>query len=385
MRYIPIFVTLFAFCLEAFVPDPHSQSNFEQVQVSHVNLKLNVNFDQKILAGTAELHINNTNNSMMLSLDTKELLIKKVEIKEKEDWVESKFIVNEAHKFLGSKLDIQISPLCTQVRIYYETSPQAAGLQWLNKDQTGGKKMPFVYSQGEPIAARTFLPIQDSPQLRFTYDADLSVPVGMLAVMSATNPQTLSSSGIYSFTMKQPIPAYLVALAVGDLAFKQTGPRSGVYAEPYLLDDAAWEFADTEKMITSGEKLFGPYLWDRFDVVVMPPSFPIGGMENPRATFISSTTIAKDRSMVNVVAHEFMHSYFGNLVTNAVWGDLWLNEGFTVLGERWILEDIYGTEYRSIHEKLGELHLRDELEDLSAPLTCLHVDIDQMDPDEDFL
>lgn len=387
MRLAPIFVALFALSLRAYIPDPHSQSNFEQVQVSHAYLNLDVDFEQKILSGAVELTLNNTSNSLILSVDTKELMIKNVEMLENDQWLDTTFFVHEAHEFLGSRLDIAISPASTKVRINYQTSPQAGGLQWLNQEQTGGKKMPFLYSQSEPIDARTFLPIQDSPQLRFTYEADLRVPVGMMAVMSAENPFELSPSGNYHFSMKQAIPAYLVALAVGDLAFKATGHRSGVYAEPYLLDDAAWEYADTEKMIAAGEKLFGPYLWERFDIVVMPPSFPIGGMENPRATFISSTTIAHDRSLVNVVAHEYVHSFFGNLVTNALWSDLWLNEGFTVLGERWILDEIYKKDdpnYRLIHEKLGELHLREELKDLAEPFTHLKLDLTGLHPDEAF-
>src|SRR6185436_14049891 len=139
-----------------------------------------------------------------------------------------------------------------------------------------------------------------------------------------------------------PIPSYLIALAAGDLAFRSLGPRSGVYAEPSVVDAAAFEFADTEPMIHAVEELYGPYRWGRYDLLVLPPSFPFGGMENPRLTFATPTILSGDRSLVNLVAHELAHSWSGNLVTNATWNDFWLNEGFTVYFERRIMEEVSG-------------------------------------------
>jgi leukotriene-A4 hydrolase len=256
--------------------------------------------------------------------------------------------------FVGQALHVKISPNTPKVNIYYKTTDKATALQWLNAEQTMGKQQPFLYSQSYPILSRTWLPCQDAPGIRFTYNATLTVPKGLLALMSSENPQRKNESGVYHFRQIHPIPSYLVAFAVGDIGFKSIDKRTGVYAEPVILNKAAWEFADMGKMVDTAEILYGPYRWGRFDVLVLPPAFPFGGTENPNLTFFTPTLLAGDRSLVHLVVHELAHSWSGNLVTNATWNDVWLNEGVTTYFERRIVEALYGKKEARMQEVLAK-------------------------------
>jgi hypothetical protein len=218
--------------------------------------------------------------------------------------------------------------------------------------------------------------LQDSPGVRVTYEARVKAPAGLKAVMSAN-----SQSGGH-FVMDKAVPPYLIALAVGDLRFEATGPRTGVWAEPKVVAKAASEFSDMEKMLETAEKLYGPYRWGRYDVLVLPPSFPFGGMENPCLTFATPTILAGDKSLVSLVAHELAHSWSGNLVTNATWSDFWLNEGYTVYIERRILEELYGKARAEMETALGYRELQGELKSLPAKDQVLQVDLKGRDPDD---
>ncbi len=323
--------------------DFHSFSNPEEVRVRHVDLELTVLFEEKRLHGIAVLSLDKSHSARRLIVDTMGLRILKVEVStDGTNYSPTSFFLGDADPILGAALIIELPDDGTRVRIGYFTTQYTSGLQWLEPHQTAGKKSPFMLTQSETIHARSWIPLQDSPQVRVTYHAKVRTPPELLAVMSAANnPQTLGQ-GEYDFVMVQPIPSYLIALAVGDLVFKPLGPRSGVYAEPTVIEMAAKEFADIERMIEATEGLYGPYLWDRYDILVLPPSFPLGGMENPRLTFATPTILAGDKSLVSVIAHELAHSWSGNLVTNATWRDFWLNEGFAVYVERRILEELYG-------------------------------------------
>jgi aminopeptidase N len=284
---------------------------------------------------------------------------------------------------LGSALVIDLPPsrkTVESVRIDYETLPTAAALQWLTPKQTAGRHKAFLYTQSEPIGARTWIPLQDTPQVRATYKAQIHTSSDVIAVMSAENDPTHKRNGEYAFVMPQAIPSYLIALAVGDLEFKETGPRTGVYAEKPMIKAAAKEFADTEPMIAASEKLFGPYRWTRYDILVLPPSFPVGGMENPRLSFITPTVIAGDKSLVSVIAHELAHSWSGNLVTNATWRDLWLNEGFTDYLESRIMTAVYGEQRASMERVLGLESLRGDLARLPPKDQVLAIDLRDRDP-----
>jgi len=362
------------------IRDPHSFSRPEDVRVEHIALDLDVDFAKKQLSGMANVRFKNLTGAQKLILDTDRLTIRRVTLQP--GGAETQFTFGSADPILGQPLEIAIQPESTSVVIEYSTDPGAKALQWLEPSMTAGKKHPFLLSQSQAILARTWVPCQDTPGVRFTYEATLRVPKDLLAVMSAENPQAKNEEGIYTFRMPQTIPSYLLAIAVGDLEFRPLDSRSGVYAEPSVINAATSEFIDTPKMIAAASELYGPYQWERYDMLVLPPSFPYGGMENPRLTFLTPTIIAGDRSLVSLVAHELAHSWSGNLVTNATWNDFWLNEGFTTYFEHRIIEKLYGREYSEMLWTLGVTEVREELATLPAADQSLYIDLKGRDPDE---
>lgn len=370
--------------------DTHSFSNPEQARVRHVALDLEVLFDRKVLKGSTTLTLDHAaSGAQPLKLDTRELKIFKAEASsDGKNFAPTQFALGETDKILGAPLTIQLPAQTSQVRIEYESSPQASGVQWLEPAQTAGKKHPYVYTQSEAIHARSWIPLQDSPGVRVTYSAVIRPPRALRARMSAESAPydgpTGINQGAFAFNMPQAIPPYLIALAVGDITFKSLGPRTGVYTEPAMLDKAARELEDTEKMVEATEKLYGPYRWGRYDILVLPPSFPIGGMENPRLTFATPTILAGDKSLVSLIAHELAHSWSGNLVTNATWRDVWLNEGFTTYVERRIIEAIYGRPREEMEAVLAKQTLEQEMKELEGRDQILHVEMTGRDPDDAF-
>ena len=382
-KLISCFFLLVGFAMNLAAQDVHSYANPSAVRVRHVDLDWDVLFDQKILKGTATLTIERSSQTEPLNLDTRDLKIDRVETSVNErEYTPATFTVGTSDKILGAPLTIPLPAGATRVRIHYSTSPGASGLQWLEPAQTAGKKDPFMFTQSQAIHARSWIPLQDTPAVRVTYNARVRTPRNLLAVMSAENDARTPRDGDYSFRMRQPIPSYLIALAVGDLRFRSIGPRTGVYAEPQVIDGAARELSDTEKMVVATERLYGPYRWGRYDILVLPPSFPYGGMENPRVTFATPTILAGDKSLVSLVAHELAHSWSGNLVTNATWRDFWLNEGFTVYLERRIQEAVYGRPRAQMEAALGLRDLQDEIATLEDRDEILHIDLAGRDPDE---
>ncbi|HMQ49480.1 MAG TPA: M1 family metallopeptidase [Saprospiraceae bacterium] len=368
-----------------FVDDPHSFSRPNEAYTTHLDLNIRVDFEQKMLQGYARYQIVHQQADKIV-LDTRNLSIEKVTLHEGAAEQETTFQLAAPVDHLGSALSIDLSPDTKVITVYYQTQPDGAdALDWLDPEQTSDKKTPFLFTQGQAVLTRTWIPCQDSPGIRITYDATVQTPPNMMAVMSAGgNPQQKNEQGIYQFHMKHPIPPYLLALSVGDLAFRSLGERSGVYAEPGVIEAAAYEFADTEKMLEATEALYGTYLWGRYDLIVLPPSFPFGGMENPCLTFATPTIIAGDRSLTALVAHELAHSWSGNLVTNATWNDFWLNEGFTVYLERRIMEALYGKSYADMLAILGYQDLLEDATDLGMDSedTQLKLNLAGRDPDE---
>jgi aminopeptidase N len=348
--------------------------------MQHLALDIAVSMEKKQISGTATWTINNKTGAKELRLDTYDLTIEDVQV----DGKKTTYRLDPQIKFLGSALHIPISKSTKQVMVQYHTGANARALQWLASPQTHDKKFPFLYTQSESIYARSWIPCADGPGIRFTYDARVSVPRGLMALMSAENPQGVSDKGVYTFKMTVPIPAYLMALAVGNISFKTIDQRTGVYAEPGMLDKARYELEDVGKMVNTAEQLYGPYRWGRYDVLVLPPGFPIGGMENPKLTFATPTIIAGDRSLVSLIAHELAHSWSGNLVTNATWNDFWLNEGFTNYFERRIMEQMMGKDYSDMLWELGYQDLVANVEELGAQSkdTWLKLDLKGRDPDD---
>jgi len=363
--------------------DAHSYANFNDVRIKHLKLDLRVDFSEKTLDGKVDISIENYTKAKQLILDSKDLTIHKVLL---EDSIETLFSLGEKSEVFGQPLTVEVEPSTKVVSVYYTTSPDAEALQWLTPEQTLGKVHPFLFSQSQAILARSWVPCQDGPGVKFTYEATIKTDSNLIALMSAENGTTKNENGVYTFKMDQPISSYLLALTVGDLAFASTGRNSGVYAEPAMLEKSVWELNSMQSMIDSAEQLYGPYAWERYDVVILPPSFPFGGMENPRLTFATPTIIAGDRSLVALIAHELAHSWSGNLVTNETWNDFWLNEGFTVYFEQRIMEKIFGKPYEEMLTKLGmgelEATLKNLINEGNSEDTHLYLDLDGRNPDD---
>jgi leukotriene-A4 hydrolase len=352
--------------------------------MKHLELDITVSFERKEIAGTVTHHFRGPRDADgLVELDTRDLAIERVRSGTASRLREVEFELGPSDPVQGQKLRIQAPAGADRLEIAYHSSPEASGLQWLSPAQTAGGRLPYLYSQGQSIHTRSWVPCVDAPKLRITYDAVVRVPENLVAVMAAEHRDDEGNPGVYRFHMPHPIPTYLIAIAVGDLAFRSLGPRSGVWSEPDVVERAATEFADTEAMIAATESLFGPYRWGRYDVLVLPPSFPLGGMENPRLTFATPTLLAGDKSLVSVIAHELAHSWSGNLVTNATWNDFWLNEGFTVYIERRIQEALYGRERSEMEAAIGRSHLQDTLDELGHDSrdTWLFLDLEGRDPD----
>jgi leukotriene-A4 hydrolase len=374
--------------------DEHSYAEPDKVKVKDLALELKLDFEKKVIDGSATLTLDWLDkNATQLNLDTRDLTIGKI-VGERSDgkWEDLKYTLAPADKVLGSKLTVETPQRNPRVRITYTTSPNASGLQWLTAAMTEGKKTPFMFSQSQQIHARSWVPLQDTPSVRFTYTAHVLAPQDTMVVMSAKIEPGIEGSGDtsgdkrdgdYSFRMPNPIPSYLLAIGAGDLVFKPIGNRSGVWAEPTAVDKAAKEFADTEKMIATTEKLYGPYRWERYDMLLLPPSFPYGGMENPRMTFLTPTVIVGDKSLVSLIAHELAHSWSGNLVTFSTAKDAWLNEGITSYVENRIIEELYGKDRADMENVIERNELKSEFTADNKPLQALAVKPGVLkDPDE---
>jgi leukotriene-A4 hydrolase len=402
-------------------PDPHSYARPDQVRVVHVGLNWVVDFDAQSLTGDAILLIERSDPAAPLVLDNRDLDLKAVYaatltiepgaqgvpelaldgVRNDARWRATTWQVSEVDPnadAFGAPLVIDLPPGANAVKLSYATRPSATGLQWLAPEQTAGKRLGFLYSQSQAIHARSWIPTQDSPGVRTTWDGIVITPARYTAVMAAEQLGELdrpaegeapAKTRAFRFVMPQPVPAYLIALGVGELEQRELGPRTAVWAEPSVVAKAADEFADMEAMLGEAEKLYGDYAWGRYDVLVLPPAFPFGGMENPRLTFVTPTLLAGDRSLVAVIAHELAHSWSGNLVTNKTWGDLWLNEGFTVYFERRIVEQIFGLERATIEAVIGKHELVEELRDPELlgnkpEFQKLAQDLRGIDPDDSF-
>ncbi|MGD0502437.1 MAG: M1 family metallopeptidase [Steroidobacteraceae bacterium] len=374
--------------------DYHSFANIEQFRVTRVELNLRVDFVNKVLFGVVALEVKRLDpTATQLVLDSRDLDIRDVSekpssvigalSKSETTWVSRPFHVDRADPVLGSPLVIELPPLkksTETIKIDYVTSPTAAALQWLTDKQTAGKHHPFMYTLSYPMGARSWIPLQDTPQVRASYSAVIHTDNDVLAVMSAKNDPKVKRNGEYSFVMQDPVPSCLIALAVGDLHFKETGPRTGVYSEKPLLDQAAKDFADTDTMLKSAERLFGPYRFDRYDVVVMPPSFPIVEVGNPAAPFVTPTAVTQDRSQESVVAQALAQVWAGGLVSVSSWRDAWINEGLSRYMRNRLMEELFGSNRAVADSWLTLRSLRDDLASQNAGDQVLAADLRGRDP-----
>ena len=355
--------------MPALGTDPHSHANFEEVKATHYDLKIAADFKAQVFKGYVDISVTKVvESASTLVLDVNNVVVSKVEVV---GGAELKFELADAiHEHLGRPLKIHGLPAESKlvVRVHYQTTPESAGIQWFEPEQTQGKVHPYVYTQCEAILARTLLPCQDTPAVKCPYSISLTLPAPLVGACSGTfrtdieNPTKESNGDLtYHYDQKLPIPTYLIAIVAGALQKAAIGPRSSVWTEGEWLKRAVYEFeSDTEDFIQAGEKLTKiPYTWGVYDVVVLPSAFPFGGMENPQLTFLSSSLLAGDRSLTNVVAHEIAHSWAGNWVSNSNWNDFWLNEGFCVYLERLILGEVFKTqEYRFFEMSIGYQDLR---------------------------
>ncbi|XP_053319083.1 leukotriene A-4 hydrolase [Spea bombifrons] len=373
--------------------DPSSFASADQFITRHINLKLCVDFDCRVIRASSSLTVRGLHDSLsQLIFDTKDLTIKKVSV----NGQEAKYSLGTSHKFKGTPLEITLPFPLTRgqeivVDISSETSPKSSALQWLKPEQTAGKIHPYLFSQCQATHCRTIIPCQDTPSVKFTYYCQISVPKELVALMSALHDGEISdpddnSRKIYRFKQNVPIPSYLIALVVGALEGRSVGPRTTVWTEKELLEASVYEFAETEKMLKYAEDLVGPYVWERYDLLILPPSFPYGGMENPCLTFVTPTLLAGDRSLASVIAHEISHSWTGNLVTNRTWENFWLNEGHTVYLERRIDGLLHGEEFRQFKALGGWKELQNAVNTFGASnvLTNLVPNLHEVDVDEAF-
>lgn len=371
-----------------YANDIHSYARPEIARVRNVDLDLTADFAAKTLTGTAALDIQGVQGANEIVLDTRNLDIRDVRDAAGQPL---QYVVGDEEAIRGRPLTVRFPALSVgetrRIVVSYATRPDAAALQWLNASQTAGGQHPYLFSQGQAILTRTWVPTQDSPGIRQTWSARIVAPADLTVVMSAehlTPRGEAAGAGqkAWRFREPNPVPPYLIAIGAGDVAFAPFDERTGVWTEPSRLAAARAELEPTAEMVDAAESLYGPYRWGRYDLLVLPPSFPFGGMENPRLTFATPTIIAGDRSLVSLVAHELAHSWSGNLVTNATWSDIWINEGTTTYFENRIMEVLYGRDRALQEQALQWADLQAELATTPAADTILHIDLTGRDPDE---
>ena len=360
--------------------DPASYTQLAQGKIKHIDFRIGVDFSTRTLNIEATYQLQEPVHGSLF-LDSFKIDLKQARTNGRE--LEWEFDTQD--DILGERLHLKGLEGDSSFALMFLTAPEARALQWLDAAQTAGGNYPFLYSQCQAIHARSIFPCQDTPSVRFTYSAEVKVSQGLVAAMAAeqVGVQEESRQAIFSFKMPQPIPSYLFALAVGNLVFREFGPRTGIYAEPETIEAAAWEFAENEIKMNEAEKLLGPYLWGRYDLLVLPPSFPYGGMENPRLTFLTPTSILGTRGNTSLITHELAHAWTGNLVTNATWQDFWLNEGWTTYAESRITEVLEGKDVEDLRAAFSEKQLIAVMErvGMDSPHTCLKLPGDEKDAD----
>jgi len=374
--------------------DPNSYSRPDLVTTKHLHLDLLVDFEQKVLRGNASLTLERKNSSATSVL----LDVNKLQVSSVVDAVTGAALdfTVDSPSINGEKLEVKLPSAGAEgnqfkIRVSYSTTSGSTALEWLSPEQTAGKQHPFLFSQCEAIHCRSMIPCQDSPSVKATYSAEMKAPSALTVLMSGIRdgePEPVEGGlAVTRWKQEVPIQSYLIAIAVGALESRKIGPRSQVWAEASVVDQSAFDFSETETMLQKAEELCGPYVWGIYDVLVLPPSFPFGGMENPCLTFATPTLLSGDKSNADVIAHEIAHSWTGNLVTNVNFEHFWLNEGFTVFTERKIVGRMHGEPARHFSAILGWKDLQETVEVVMGPtnpFTALVPRLAGADPDDAF-
>ncbi|PRT53290.1 Leukotriene A-4 hydrolase [Wickerhamiella sorbophila] len=363
--------------------DPSTLSNYTKVSLRSTAVRLKVNWPTKTLSGSVKYQFDSIVNAEVV-LDTSFLDVNSVVF----NGQPVKYSISARQEPLGAPLVICLpeSALSGDLDIEFATTEKCTALQWLDPEQTSGKKAPYMFSQCQSIHARSLFPCFDTPSVKSTYDIQVE---SAHPTVATGNVVKSDEEGVYKFRQNIPIPSYLFAISSGDLASAPIGPRSLVYSEPSDLKACQYEFeADTENFIKVAEKIVFPYEWETYNVLVLPPSFPFGGMENPNITFATPTLVSGDRQLVEVIAHELAHSWSGNLVTNCSWEHFWLNEGWTVYLERRIMGALRGESYRHFEAIIGWKDLTEAIDamgETAEKFSKMVVDLQgNVDPDDAF-
>jgi leukotriene-A4 hydrolase len=379
--------------------DLSSYSKPDEAVITHLDWIVSVDFDEQYLDAKATYTIKKLRpDATRVILDTANLEIVGVQNVDgiSLDFVLDLVVRNKEH--LGRRLEVQFPEQQQDkgdsviITIMYQTTKQCSALQWLPPSQTAGKQFPYLFTQCQAIHARSLVPCQDRCGVKFTYNAVVTVPKWSTALMSALLEKVEScvedeTKKLYTWKQTVPISSYLLALAVGDLAKKEISKRCAIWSEPSIVDAAAWEFSETEDFLAAAEAITGSeYVWGRYDLLCLPPSFPYGGMENPCLTFVTSTLLAGDKSLADVVAHEIAHSWTGNLVTNATWDHFWLNEGWTTWLQRKIMAHVKkNPTYLDFDAIEGRKSLIDTItHEMPPEATSLVLNIGDADPDDSY-
>ncbi|KAL8951086.1 MAG: hypothetical protein Q9222_002926 [Ikaeria aurantiellina] len=385
--------------------DPNTLSNYNDFRTTNTVANFEIDFERKRLKGNVILQLDSINDieTKDIILDTSHLHIDDVSLKGE---TLSEWQLLPRSEPYGSPLKISIDKAVEkgksiELDIKVQTTEKCTALQWLTPAQTSNKKHPYMFSQCQAIHARSLFPCQDTPDVKSTFEFNIRSPLPVIASGLPTGVVSDSQTSddkdaaapktpLYTFTQSLPIPSYLFALASGDIATALIGPRSTVATGPDELQASQWELSSsTETFIRTAESLIYPYAWTTYNVLILPPSFPYGGMENPVYTFATPTIISGDRQNVDVIAHELSHSWSGNLVSNASWEHFWLNEGWTTYLERRIQMGVHGggEAYRDFSSIIGWKALEDSVEQFGTKdeeYTKLVIDLQGKDPDDAF-